>query len=167
MGVGVKHCHCFCSSWFYLFIFYFECPGFFAGFGDFEDFQLPEFTTKQTVQFCYNPKDIIKNKPSLSCSNGQRIELITDNVNQTVLNYSNLNPDCLEFTKSVRLFMLSRTKDICAGLSYCTVSIDSIEAYHSERVKPLCPEFGPSIFNQICFSVVYVCVNLKGVLKLI
>ena len=147
--------------------FYFEFPGASAGFGDFEDFQLPEFTidTKQSPQFCYNPKDIIKYKPSLSCLFGQQIQLITDNVNETVLNYSNLDPDCLEFTKSVRLFMLSRTKDLCAGRSSCTVSIDKIEALHSDKVKALCPNFGTSIYNKICFSVVYVCVNHIGVFQ--
>ena len=149
------------------FFFNFSIIGFSAGF-DFEDFQLPEFTndTKQTSQFCYNPKDIIQNKPSLGCPNGQQILLITDNVNETLLNNSNLTKDCFEFTKSVRLFMLTRTKNLCADRSFCTVSIDKIEGFHSDKVNTMCPEFGPSIYNQICLSVVYMCVNHTGMLQI-
>ena len=140
---------------------FFVFAGVNADFGDFENFHLPEIATytKYTSEFCYNPND---NKPSLNCPNGQIIEVITVNVNQTAFNYSNLDKSCLEFTKSVHLFMLARTVDLCGGHPYCTVSIDKIETFHSSRVKQMCPQFGPSIFNQICLSVVYICVSQKG-----
>lgn len=84
-------------------------------------------------------------------------------MNQAVLNYTILDPDCLEFTKSVHLYMLSRTGDVCAGRSSCSVVIDRIEEFHSSRVEQLCPAFGASIFKRICLSVVYMCVSLTGV----
>ena len=142
--------------------FFFLFAGVTADFGDFENFHLPEIATytKSTFEFCYNPNNT---KVSLSCPGGQIIEVISDNVNQSVLNYTSLDKSCLELTKSVHLFMLARAVDLCSGFPNCSVSIDRIETFHSSRVKQLCPELGPMIFNKICLFVVYICVSQKGV----
>lgn len=103
-----------------------------------------------------------KTKPYLSCPLGEIIAILTDNVNQTIIDYENLQLNCLEFTKSVHHLLLSRTGDQCAGRSNCSVTVDKIDDFHTSKVAQLCPEFGASIFNRICLSVVYACLKLTG-----